>query len=32
MKHTVRLKGKFSLSEKDVVEHHPWIKPLLACR
>lgn len=29
MKHKVRLKGKFSLREKDVVEFHPWIKPLL---
>jgi len=29
MVYTVKLKGKFDLKEKDVVELHPWIKPLL---
>ncbi|ADC66527.1 conserved hypothetical protein [Ferroglobus placidus DSM 10642] len=29
MKHKVKLKGTFSLSEKDILEFHPWVKPLL---
>lgn len=29
MKHKIKLKGSFSLSEKDVLEFHSWITPLL---
>lgn len=29
MKHKIKLKGSFSLNEKDILEFHPWVKPLL---